>query len=95
MYDQANYASNSIYCVFSNSQDGLFDVESRHVVKNGAQEEFPLVDTDFAFAWVDFHYPMGPQFRDDLRATCRTGVCCALGVPFFFVNKEGAREVQF
>jgi hypothetical protein len=40
-----------------------FVVEARHVSVLNGKEEFPLVDTDFAMVWVDFHYPMGPYFR--------------------------------
>lgn len=51
-----------------------FIVEARHVSMLNGKEDFPLVDTDFAMVWVDFHYPMGPYFRETLRQTCMTGV---------------------
>jgi hypothetical protein len=40
--------------------DGKFVVESRTVSASGAFDTFPLRDTDFYFAWVDFQQPLAP-----------------------------------
>ena len=77
----------------THTQSGAFMVEARVVSKDSSGREiFPLVDTDFAFAWVDFHYPMGPQFRDILRDTCRTAVCRCSGHCYVCIESMDIKE---
>lgn len=50
-----------VFLSYNYTESGSLLVEARHLVKGTNQEEeFPLVDCDFSFVWVDFKHPLTP-----------------------------------
>eukprot|EP00271_Cylindrocystis_brebissonii_P012466 TRINITY_DN3101_c0_g1_i1.p1 TRINITY_DN3101_c0_g1~~TRINITY_DN3101_c0_g1_i1.p1 ORF type:complete len:552 (-),score=116.85 TRINITY_DN3101_c0_g1_i1:1509-3164(-) len=58
--DNHHFAKHS-FLSYNYTEEGNLVVEARKLVTGGGGEEFPLVDSDFSFAWIDFKHPITPD----------------------------------